>query len=113
MYKHRTAQHRVEIYIATVAPDGYGGNTIDVDSLLTTRWASIGDVNSNQLNTEAGLKEFNDTYKFTFHYDSNLVLDAKKHTLKYGGEYFSILSIKTDGFRKVSQTVTAKKIFDD
>jgi hypothetical protein len=113
MYKSRKAQFRVSIYLATVSADGYGGNLTAVSTLVGTRWCAIEDQNANQLQTEAGLKEFNDTYRFTFRYDSQLIIDAKKHVLKYGSDYYSILSVKTEGFKRVSQIVTAKKTIDD
>ena len=113
MYKSRTAQFRVEIYLATVTADTFGGNLTSFSTLVSTRWCSIDDQNSNQLQTESGLKEFNDTYKFTFRYDSQLIIDAKKHVLKYGSDYYAILSVKTEGFKRVSQIVTAKKMVND
>ena len=113
MYKSRKAQYRIGIYEAVVVADGYGGNTTTTSTLSGTRWSAVEDVNGNQIQNEAGLKEFNDTYKFTFRYDADLIIQPKKHLLKYGGNYYAILSVKTLGFRQVSQVVTAKKIFDE
>ncbi len=111
MFDSRKAQKRVEIYSVGMTDDGFGG-TKAVETLLSTRWASIDDVSQGPIQSESGIKDFNDVYKFTFRHDKNLIIDPKKHNLKYNGVKYSILSVKNDGHRKVSQTVIAKKFIN-
>jgi len=109
MFDSRRANKRVSIYEAVITADGYGGN-LSTNTLVATRWCNLEDVNGNSAQNEAGLRDFNNIYKFTFRYDKNLVLDAKCHSLQYAGNDYSIISIKNNGFRQVSQTVTARQI---
>ena len=109
MFKARQANKRVEIWGSTIVSDGYGGNTVS-NALVTTRWAKIEDVGSNSYQSEVGITDFTNTLKFTFRYDKNFIINPKSHTLKYNSLEYSILDVKTDGFKKVSQIVIAKQI---
>ena len=110
MIKARELTKRVEIWTSTVVPDGFGGNTV-TNVLLTTRWCKIEDVGSNSYQDQAGITDFTDTQKFTFRYDASLIINPKKHTFKYGGLEYSILDVKTQGFKQVMQICIARNIF--
>lgn len=109
MFKSRVAHKRVEIYETTIVPDGFGGNLTSL-GLVTTRWAVLEDMKANSLQNEAGITSFSDTYRFTFRYDKEFELNAKKHILRYGGKHYKIMDIKTDGFKHVQQIVIAKEL---
>ena len=110
MIKARKLTKRVEIWASTVIPDGFGGNTVS-NAIATVRWCEISDVGSNSYQSEAGVTDFTDTQKFIFRYDKNFTINPKTHTFKYNGFEYSILDVKTKGFRHVQQICIAKKIF--
>ena len=110
MIKARQLTKRVEIWVSTITPDGVGGNLVS-NALSTTRWCKIEDVGSNSYQDSAGITDFTDTQKFTFRYDANFVINPKTHTFKYGGLEYSILDVKTKGFKHVEQVCIARNIF--
>jgi hypothetical protein len=110
MIKARELTKMVEIWVSAIAPDGFGGNLV-TNTLLTTRWCKIEDLGSNSYQTEAGITDFTDSQKFTFRYDSSLIINPKTHTFKYGGLEYSILDVKTNGFKHVMQICIARNIF--
>ena len=111
MFKSRKANKRVEILESVVSPDGFGGNTTTTVS-VSTRWCEISDVgSSNSYQSQGGITDFTDTQKFLFRYDANLTINPEIHTLKYLGVVYSILDVKTNGFRHVQQIVIGKIAF--
>ena len=110
MIRARQLTKRVEIWDTTITPDGVGGNLVS-SSLRTTRWASISDVGSNSYQSESGITDFTNTQKFVFRYDKNFAINPKIHTFKYNGFEYSILDVKTKGFKHVEQECIAKQIF--
>ena len=109
MFKSRQANKRVEIYETTLVADGVGGSTATF-ALTATRWAIVEDMKASSYQSEAGITDFTNTYKFTFRYDADLTINPVIHILKYGGLEYSILDVKTDGFKHVLQIVIAKQI---
>jgi len=110
MFEARKAQKKVSILESVITPDGFGGNTTE-NTVVSVRWAIIDDMGGNAYQTEAGVTDFANTFKITLRYDKNLIIEPKKHTLKYGEHTFSILDAKRKGFRQVQQILTAKEIF--
>tara|TARA_R110000803_G_scaffold106370_3_gene174456 strand:+ start:60 stop:485 length:426 start_codon:yes stop_codon:yes gene_type:complete len=110
MFQARKANKRVEILQSDITPDGFGGNVVS-SIVVTQRWCNIEDVGSNSYQSDAGITDFTDTQKFTFRYDKNFTINPKIHTLKYRGIIYSILDVKTNGFKNVQQIVIAKIAF--
>jgi len=109
MFRPRQANKRVEIYETTIVADGYGGNTTTL-TLAKTRWSIVEDMTASSYQSEAGITDFTNTYKFTFRYDPSFTIDAKKHVLRYKSLDYKITDVKTDGFKHVQQIVIAKLI---
>jgi len=107
--KSRKLQKRVSIYESTTVSDTFGGNTVTFKR-IAERWCNIEDVKANSFQNIAGITDFTNVFKFTFRYDEELIINPKRHKLEHKGLDYEIIDVKTDGFRNVSQVVTAKQV---
>jgi len=96
--KSRSYNKRVEVWITTATPDGFGGYTV-ISELLTGSWAKLETVDlfsQNVLNTQYGLNDSANSIKVTVRKRNDLIYDLQRIFLVYRGQKYIIKSFATN-----------------
>lgn len=94
----RDYNKRVEIWVTSAVPDGFGGNKV-TSRLLTNSWAKLETVDlfsQNVLNTNYGLNDSANSLKVTVRKRNDLIYDLQRIYLIYRGQKYIIKSFPTN-----------------